>query len=297
MVERAHDRGLYEQAEMTIWLHVGTRFCEHWDLGFEAALRRRGITPRKVSATNSPSWLDAVTPGNAFLGRFNQFGLAIKPIYRKIAEKFHWRVWPDERSLYYYERKDRQANLFAAMNVPHPRTAWLNTHVDLDRFLTNSTTKFPLVRKSPHGSKSYNVALISRPDELDYPCLIQEYCPGNDCDYRYNCEGDRVFGSRRLVRPGDFRASGSGLRERLDELDPELVTLTRSLANRLGMPSLAFDWIRHPDGHWVVTEISYTYNLPGIVADCDHYVTAAGRVEARPLDPTEYVVADFLGRL
>jgi hypothetical protein len=281
---------------MTIWLHVGTRFCEHWDMGFENALRRRGITPRKVSATNSVNWLASVLPGDAFLGRFNQFGLAVKPVYWKIAERFHWRVWPDERALYYYERKDRQASLFAALNVPHPRTAWLNTRVDLEPFLAGGIT-FPLVRKSPHGSKSHNVALISKPGDLDYPCLVQEYCPGNDCDYRYNCEGNRVFGSRRLVRPGDFRASGSGLRERLAELDPELVALTRFWAARLQLPSLAFDWIRHPDGRWVVTEISYTYNLPGIVADCDHYVTLEGRVEARPLDPTEYVVADFLGRL
>jgi hypothetical protein len=48
---------------------------------------------------------------------------------------------------------------------------------------------------------------------------------------------------------------------------------------------------------WVITEFSYTYQLPSTVAVCDHYVTPQGWVEARPLDPADYIVADFVARL
>lgn len=39
---------------------------------------------------------------------------------------------------------------------------------------------------------------------------FQDFIPGNDFDTRVTIIGDRAFGFTRNVRPGDFRASGSG---------------------------------------------------------------------------------------
>ena len=39
---------------------------------------------------------------------------------------------------------------------------------------------------------------------------FQEFLPGNNFDIRIIVIGDKAFGLKRMVRKGDFRASGSG---------------------------------------------------------------------------------------
>ena len=50
---------------------------------------------------------------------------------------------------------------------------------------------------------------LHTPRERGY-ALFQRFVPGNDYDIRVTVIGERVFTFRRRVRPGDFRASGSG---------------------------------------------------------------------------------------
>jgi glutathione synthase/RimK-type ligase-like ATP-grasp enzyme len=66
----------------------------------------------------------------------------------------------------------------------------------------------------------------------------------------------------RRNRPGDFRASGGGLFEELeeDELPTEACDTALQISNRHGFTSMAYDFMRSSAG-WVIGEISYTFAL------------------------------------
>jgi glutathione synthase/RimK-type ligase-like ATP-grasp enzyme len=96
----------------------------------------------------------------------------------------------------------------------------------------------------------------------------QEFVPENKFDTRVTIIGDRAFGFRRMVRPDDFRASGSG---RIDYdssvVDQECVRIAFQVAQHLRTQSLAFDFVHTPDGTPLIVEISYAY-LPGAIHSC-----------------------------
>jgi glutathione synthase/RimK-type ligase-like ATP-grasp enzyme len=93
---------------------------------------------------------------------------------------------------------------------------------------------------------------------------FQDFAQGNDSDVRISVVGDKAFGLRRWVRPGDFRASGSKLSSYdCEQVDLECVALAFKLAERLGGQCLAFDFIRKEDNSLAVIEISYGFNWKG----------------------------------
>ena len=88
---------------------------------------------------------------------------------------------------------------------------------------------------------------------------LQEFLPDNPFDTRITVIGRRAYGFRRHNRPGDFRASGSGLIDwRQDEIDEPTIRLAFRAAQRLNTQSIAIDGLRRGDER-VVGEISYTY--------------------------------------
>ena len=98
--------------------------------------------------------------------------------------------------------------------------------------------------------------------------LFQDFASGNDSDLRITVVGDRAWGVRRWVPPGDFRASGSGRYSYgPDNVGIEAVALAFRLTKKLGSSCLAVDIVRKPDGSLAVIEVSYGFpfrgNAPG----------------------------------
>ena len=90
--------------------------------------------------------------------------------------------------------------------------------------------------------------------------LFQDFAPDNDSDLRITVVGDKAYGVRRWVRPGDFRASGSGRDAPSPQyVDIEAVALAFRLSEKLGSSSLACDIVRKPDGSLAVVEVSYGF--------------------------------------
>ena len=82
--------------------------------------------------------------------------------------------------------------------------------------------------------------------------------------------GNRAFGFRRMVRPGDFRASGSGeIDYRMSKIPPAAVAKSFDISRKLSTQSLAFDFL--VDGEdLTIVEISYRFNVPLYYA-CEGY--------------------------
>lgn len=94
--------------------------------------------------------------------------------------------------------------------------------------------------------------------------LFQDFAPDNDSDLRIVVVGDKAFGARRWVRPGDFRASGSQrISYEREHLDVEGVKAAFDMARKLGSSCLACDFVAKADGSLAVVEISYGFMWKG----------------------------------
>ena len=88
---------------------------------------------------------------------------------------------------------------------------------------------------------------------------FQEFLPGNDYDTRVTIIGNRAFGYRRMNRPEDFRASGSGnVSFEPGEVDLRCVEVAFAISKRGQFQSMAYDFL-YKEGKPVIGEISYTF--------------------------------------
>jgi glutathione synthase/RimK-type ligase-like ATP-grasp enzyme len=129
---------------------------------------------------------------------------------------------------------------------------------------------------------------------------LQEFLPGNEFDTRVTVIGDRAFAYRRLNRPNDFRASGSG-RPVWDaaDIDQQFVRLAFQVAQRLGTQSVAIDGLKRGNDH-LIGEISYTY-VSWMVRECPGHwrlqgAPESGRLEwvAGQMAPDDAIFQDFV---
>lgn len=130
--------------------------------------------------------------------------------------------------------------------------------------------------------------------------LFQEFLPDNPFDTRITVIGNRAFGFRRMNRPKDFRASGSGVFDaNPGKIDLDTVRLAYSTARKLRTASMAIDGLRRGDDR-VVVEVSYCY-VSWPVAECPGHWELAGEPEDGELVwvdgsmyPEEAQIQDFL---
>jgi hypothetical protein len=94
--------------------------------------------------------------------------------------------------------------------------------------------------------------------------------PGNDSDIRIIVINGKAFGIKRLVRDGDFRASGSGhvLYEK-KYFDEETVRLSLDLAEKIGSQCLAVDFV-YRDSKPLIVELSYGF-IKEVYYSCEGY--------------------------
>jgi len=119
---------------------------------------------------------------------------------------------------------------------------------------------------------------------------FQDYMPGNDSDVRVIVIGNRAFAIRRLVRPGDFRASGSGriLHER-EAIDERCVELAFSVAEKIGGDCVALDFVFDSSGRPLILEVSYGFDQKGY-DECPGHWTRDMIWHTGPINPQGWIV-------
>lgn len=92
---------------------------------------------------------------------------------------------------------------------------------------------------------------------------FQEFISGNNYDIRVVVISDRAFAIKRMVREGDFRASGSGeiMYDRA-LIDESTIRLSFEIAGKLKTQCLAFDYVNSGNMPLIV-EISYGFAPEG----------------------------------
>lgn len=232
-----------------VYLHTGCEWSEPWDAAFTANLEARGIR-HKVCDLATVS----VTEPGVFLGRFSEKGRHYRNNYAARTKQFE-ACWPEPSAFALYDDKCKQADWLQVHGYPQP--AYEN--------VTGSDFKWntwPAMFKRPDGSASKNVKLVSGPEEVEVPGIIQEFCSGNSFDYRVTVIGDQVSTIGRKNRDNDVRASGSG-KLFVCDTRKELAQLCWGICQKAGWASMGFDVLKHK-GEWVIIEMSYTWPIYGI---------------------------------
>lgn len=131
----------------------------------------------------------------------------------------------------------------------------------------------------------------------------QEFLPGNEFDVRVIITGNRAFTLRRFNRPGDFRASGSGLQDwNPEHIDKDAIRLAFQVARQLDVQTVAMDVLRR-EAEPVITELGFTYPTWS-KRDCPgHWVLdgepASGHLRwvDRCLQGEDAIFADFVAQV
>ncbi len=284
-----------------IYLHMDKRYkTDQWYRRFQYLLDQMGAARKNINLLRTDFRRLAVEPHDALIGRFahNRRDLhRIRPIFRELAENFSGRIFPSEITYRYYDNKQLQLEFLTEHAFPTPRGAYVASRSDVEAFLNRTGLKLPLVSKRLFGASSSQVILANRLDEVLFPGVVQEYCRNNDGDLRIVVIGNRVMGFFRRNRPNDFRASGSGLIEYVEELEPACVRIAYDISSQMGFDSMAYDFVRDNQGRWVVLECSYTY-IAAAVRDCRYYyeMPSGHRRDKQGVYPQDFILEDFLAK-
>ncbi|MCT4644272.1 MAG: hypothetical protein N4A74_04735 [Carboxylicivirga sp.] len=100
---------------------------------------------------------------------------------------------------------------------------------------------------------------------------FQEFIPDNTHDIRVTYVFDKFFASRRFVRPGDFRASGSGVSD-MDQnnIPREAFEIAVDVSRKLGLQTAAYDFVVN-NGRPEIIEVSYAFGYPEEVFELGYW--------------------------
>lgn len=133
---------------------------------------------------------------------------------------------------------------------------------------------------------------INLPKEKNY-LYFQEFIPENTYDIRIVIIGKRAFAIKRMVRKGDFRASGSGhILYDPEQIPIDCIALSFVLTKKLGNQCLAFDYV-FKEKNPLLIEISYGFNQKGYLP-CPGYWDESQKWHEGNFTPEWFMLEDFI---
>lgn len=130
------------------------------------------------------------------------------------------------------------------------------------------------------------------PREKNY-IYFQDFIADNDHDIRIIVIGKRAFAIKRMVREGDFRASGSGfIIYEPEQIPKECVKIAFETSAKLQTQSLAYDFI-FKNGDPLIVEISYAFSQKGYLK-CPGYWNDKLEWTEGAFTPEFFMIEDLL---
>jgi glutathione synthase/RimK-type ligase-like ATP-grasp enzyme len=141
-----------------------------------------------------------------------------------------------------------------------------------------------------------NPKSVALPIEKNY-LYAQDFIPNCDHDIRVFVVGDRAISKKRMVRDGDFRASGSGkFIWEIDDSQKECVKIAFEVTEKLGMQSIAFDFVMDEKGEAKMIEISYAVGLTAFLDGIGYWKRDLSWTESK-IVIEDYIIEDLLANL
>ncbi|ELA7357830.1 hypothetical protein Q9X91_004499 [Vibrio alginolyticus] len=149
-------------------------------------------------------------------------------------------------------------------------------------------------------SKGFARLVIPKEAEKNFPvernyAYFQEFIPNNDHDIRIIVIGKRAFAIKRMVREGDFRASGSGnIIYDPHQIPKECLKIAFDVTKKLHSQCLAFDFVTLDDKPLIV-ELSYSFARKGYL-DCPGYWNNELEWIEGAFSPEFFMIEDFISK-
>ncbi|MHA1889089.1 MAG: ATP-grasp domain-containing protein [Promethearchaeota archaeon] len=205
---------------------------------------------------------------------YNQYLISL------ISKKSKALIWPGEDFILMSD-KFHEGLFFDSINVPHPKTALINTlkNKELLRATVEEVGGFPCVIKKVTGSEGYYVGVVNLLEDIEKfvsgkgfsgingkkNVLLQEFISESAGeDFRVYCVGNEILGGiRRIAQNEDFRANISlgGKAEKV-ELGNELKTISKKIMREGKFIFAGIDFIKSKHGYKVI-EINTSADFQG----------------------------------
>jgi glutathione synthase/RimK-type ligase-like ATP-grasp enzyme len=90
--------------------------------------------------------------------------------------------------------------------------------------------------------------------------MFQDFIPNNSFDIRVVTIGEKAFAIKRMVRGGDFRASGSGFIVYDNAgIDIRTIQIAFDTTTKLNAQCVAYDFIFDQENNPIIVEINYGF--------------------------------------
>jgi glutathione synthase/RimK-type ligase-like ATP-grasp enzyme len=123
---------------------------------------------------------------------------------------------------------------------------------------------------------------------------FQDFIADNQFDTRVTIIGNRAFAFTRNVRPGDFRASGSGdIVYDVQRIHPQCVPIAFAVTRKVGSQSMAFDFVLTANQQPMIVEVSYCYD-PAAVYQCTGHWDDQFKWNQGHMWPQDAILIDLL---
>lgn len=125
---------------------------------------------------------------------------------------------------------------------------------------------------------------------------FQDFVPGNSSDVRVIVIGSRAFAIRRLVREGDFRASGSGrIAYEKSEIPIDCIRMSFEISRAMSSQCVAFDYV-FDSGRPLIVEVSYAFTSKAY-RQCEGYWDTDLGWHQSKVDPEAFIIEDLISSL
>lgn len=123
---------------------------------------------------------------------------------------------------------------------------------------------------------------------------FQEFVPNNNFDIRVVVVDNKAFALKRLVRTGDFRASGSGsIVYDKSQIDENCVRIAFDINKKIKSQSIAFDFIFDENNIPLIVEISYGYAVTAYDF-CEGYWDSSLNWHVKAFNPQEWMIESLI---
>ncbi|AUJ68896.1 ATP-grasp domain-containing protein [Pseudoalteromonas sp. NC201] len=126
---------------------------------------------------------------------------------------------------------------------------------------------------------------------------FQDFIENNDSDLRVIVIDNKAFAVKRMVREGDFRASGSGVKVfDKESIDINCIKIAFEVNERLCSQSAAFDFIWDNNGKPYLVEVSYGFAID-FYDPCPGYWDNNLQWQIGEFNPQEWMVESLIDSL
>lgn len=163
---------------------------------------------------------------------------------------------------------------------------------EIKKFSFNKTSLLNLLKAFVHFV--YPIQLEkSQGRERGY-VYFQDFIPNLSFDYRVKVIGDKLWAFKRMVRKGDFRASGSGnLVFDNSQISIDLIKFGFMVADKLGSSCIAMDIVADANNVYRLIEVSYGFGFDEMEKK-NGFWTKDFNFHNQEFDPFQLIIDDLL---